>query len=298
MKNKLLNQKGISIPFVLLIVALTAFGSAGLYLASKNNFITKNDTKKELVKKDKGPQGNIPSKPDDSDEDEKDEPTDALDSASLNSTDMKDWEKAGIDSSWDLYKMTYLGFSVNIPSNMWILNAECSYNSAEGDHSYRPKGGLVPVQLINTEKSVFFANNTYTELSGETVEGGTHYYSKCKENIVDLSNIAEFGSHYWHFITETVKNDAELLAFARQNYGPTCGIAKTASPDQAGTFDVQIQSGGMEDEGCPVNFIYKFKYYPEKDIAVKWDLGQACTFWSHEDGICYDGAINGTFKFL
>ncbi len=228
------------------------------------------------------------------------QPQDTANSASLNSTDLKNWEKVSVDNTWNLYKMTYLGFSIKIPKEMYFPGALCTYSTKNGDHSYRPQGGIVPVTLLNKPGNAVFVNATYSALAGESVDDGRHYYSKCNKTVVDFDNLNDdpIGTAYWDIKVKQIENDADLLAFARDNFGSSCTVKKTAAGD--GIYDVSIVSDGKDlgESGCPINYMYAFKYSPEKKLAVTWALGQACTFVESDQFDCNDDSALKSFKFL
>ncbi|MFH1294972.1 MAG: hypothetical protein ABIH84_00055 [bacterium] len=292
MTCKSIRSKGIALPLVLIIVALViGSGITGAFLATRNssdqNASALNSLERrlnQLTNKQTNDSGT-------------DENVD--DSASLNSTDLKDWERLGVDSTWDMYKMNYLGFSVRVPRQMYIPNAGCSYEESNGKHSYRPKGGYAEVRLFNTKDTALFVNNDFSQLGDETEDSeGYHYYGKCTKLVVGLDNIHLSGTHYWEFVTSEIGSDKELTQFVRDYYGPGCDVTKKASAVQPGTYDVWIESGGMEDSSCPINFMYTIKYSPTKKLAVIWNRGQSCTFVANADWLCNDDEVNSSFRFL
>ncbi|MFC1662838.1 hypothetical protein ACFL04_01565 [Patescibacteria group bacterium] len=200
-----------------------------------------------------------------------------------------------IDDTWNRYTNNDLGFYLNIPKQAWFGYAGCEWQT----DSYRPTGGMLPVKTFEGDDSVIIAQESLYELSGETEEAdGTHNFSEC--NLVNNSyeRLSSDPPQTWHFKTATVTNDSELNDFVDTNFGTgVCNVdSQTESDLQAGVFDVAINSGGP-DSGCFLNYAFVVKYYPDGNIAVTWDLGQASSF-ATEDFEPLDPEMTNSFRFI
>jgi hypothetical protein len=67
---------------------------------------------------------------------------------------------------------------------------------------------------------------------------------------------------------------------------------------QTGVFDIQIKGDGKDlgSTKCPVNFWTVVKYYPTKQMAASWDIGQDYNFAIGDNPV--DQEMIDSFKFI
>ncbi|MBU4380953.1 hypothetical protein L6255_03475 [Candidatus Parcubacteria bacterium] len=204
-----------------------------------------------------------------------------------------------IDQTWDLYTNHKYGFSIKVPKKMFHgYGSMCEWKT----DSYRPKGGIVPVKIFEDE-NVYISSEYFYELTGETVKNSIHYYSGCDKVINSLSYLKDdkyFQQQSWEFVIRDISNDIELENFIKEHYGSGCKLGSQNPSNQSDVFDISIQGDGkdLEETKCPLNYMTVLKYYPEKNIAVSWHLGQATTFVADESyQNVYDQKMVESFKF-
>ncbi len=108
---------------------------------------------------------------------------------------------------------------------------------------------------------------------------------------------------------KNINNDIELNEFVKDTYGSGCLVEKKESWKQDGVYEIEIK-GEDWDKGadlgtttCPVNYIYKILYAPEKNKIMSVNLGQECTFGtdfipeSYSEYKCYDEEMLDSFEF-
>lgn len=202
-----------------------------------------------------------------------------------------------IDETWNLYTNYQYGFSLKIPKVMsHSYGSMCDWTN----DSYRPKTGNVPVKVFEEEESIFISSDFFYNLAGETVKNNVHYYTECNKIINSISNLKNdqyFQQQSWQIVIKNIHNNTELENFIKERYGQGCKLGDQAAAHQSGVFDVSIKGDGkdLSETECPLNYMTVLKYYPQKNIAVSWHLGQALTF-SFNNQI-YDQEMLNSFKF-
>lgn len=204
-----------------------------------------------------------------------------------------------IDQTWDLYTNKKYGFSIKVPKKMFHgYGSECEWKI----DSYRPKGGIVPVKIFEDE-NIYISSEYFYKLTGETVRNNIYYYSGCDKVINSLSYLKDYKNKYvqsWEFVIREISNDIELENFIKERYGSGCKLGSKNPSSQSGVFDISIQgdSKDLVETNCPLNYMTVLKYYPAKNKAVSWNLGQAHTFVADESyQNVYDQRMVDSFKF-
>lgn len=209
-----------------------------------------------------------------------------------------------VDDTWNRYVNHALGFEMLVPTTMVHGHAGCYWNEANGDHSYRPQAGLVPVILLENDDRVYITSQSYSVLTGETEEDGRHFYSGCElvTNSLELVQDREFPNIFWEIIARPVESEDDLLALVHDVYGEACGLGEITPVEGEDYSSVQVLSDGlpMESSACVMNYAYTFYYHPELGRAVTWALGQAATFYADVNYATdpYDMQMLESFDFL
>lgn len=111
------------------------------------------------------------------------------------------------------------------------------------------------------------------------------------------------------FVIKNIENDTEINKFIKDNYGSEC-IAESRNfwKQQTGVYEIKLNefkdaNGNDTDLGnaiCPVNYVYKILYAPEKNKIMSIKLGQECSFttdYNAENYKCYDEEMIDSFEF-
>jgi hypothetical protein len=219
-----------------------------------------------------------------------------------------------LDETWNVYYNCVLGFSIQVPKEMLHYHGSCEWDGS----SYRPEDALVSTAVFEDNDSgiVYISSVLYFKLTGKTMAGGYTYFSGCEEVTNSLEHLNDeylgeegYYQQAWKILVETVNSDAELDAFIKERYGSGCGLGEKVAGSQDGVYDVEIDvppAETMEEaeaSGCLINYATVLKYYPAKNLAVSWDLGQAYTFYKvlgtgDETDIIYDEQMAESFLFL
>ncbi|MFX1535399.1 MAG: hypothetical protein ACFFDI_14330 [Promethearchaeota archaeon] len=269
---------------VAFIVGILAIGGVAAY------FLLKNGDEEEEESTTTTTTIEDTSEEDGEDEEESDEEGDSL---------------VPVDSEWSSYTNYDLGFSIYIPSEYYHAYGDCRWSTEDGDHSYRPDPKLVPTKVFVDEdySVVFISSEYYSELSGETVDAGRHYYSECNRITNTLARVQEEDNHFqqmWMLEFETISSDAELADFIEDRYGSGCELGDKTPTDQEGVYDVSVGGEfGLEDDPgiCNLNYETAIIYYPEESRLAVWDVGQACAFYTEGHEACYDQEMIESFRF-
>jgi len=209
-----------------------------------------------------------------------------------------------VDDTWNRYINYALGFEMLVPTTMVHGHAGCYWNDADGDHSYRPLAGMVPVMIVEAGDTVYITSETYSVLLDETVEDGRHFYAGCElvENNLELLQNREFPNIFWEIVSRPVASEDDLLSLVHDVYGEACGLGEITPVEGQDYSSVAVLSDGlpMEQSQCVLNYAYRFYYQPESGRAVTWALGQAATFFADVDYMeaPYDTEMLESFQFV
>ena len=200
-----------------------------------------------------------------------------------------------LDETWNLYTNNQYGFSIKFPKKSTGA-APCLWSTENGDHSYRPKSGLVPVAVLEKGNLVYLTHEFTYKLTGEENEGGRSFFSGCDKQIISLTNVQD-ESIGWQIEIKEINSDEELTAFIKSTYGQGCQLGQKKPSTQEGVFDVEIPS---DHDTCWMNFRYVLKYVPEKKRVFSWGMGQASAFFLEQNGnyTHYDEEMAKSFKVL
>lgn len=224
------------------------------------------------------------------------------------------------DQLWSDYVNKKLGFSIKFPKHYAHSFGGCELKE-EKERSYRPKSALVPTEIFEDigNKIVYIASQYYYQLVGERKHddafGGEYFTftdcTKVNQTLSGVSKVDDKSSLYtqgWKIEVKDVKDDAGLDAYIKQRYGVGCSVGERRSTTQDGVFDIEIEGDGKDlgETLCPINYVTILKYFPQKQRAVSFDLGQACTFYTSLDfedsnpsgESCVDSAMADSFRFL
>ncbi|MBN2556455.1 MAG: hypothetical protein JXA97_10995 [Anaerolineales bacterium] len=231
-------------------------------------------------------------------------PTEISEEPTLEPTAIPPAELIPVDATWNRYVNPTLGFEMLVPVNMVHGHAGCYWNVANGDHSYRPQAGMVPVTIFESGDRVYFTSESFSILTDETEEDGRHYYAGCEGIINSLERVQnrEFPNIFWEIISRPIASDADLLLLVHDVYGEACGLGELVPVEGEDYLGVRVESDGlpMEDSSCVMNYMYRFFYHPELGRAVTWALGQAATFYADVNYAeePYDMQMLESFQFI
>lgn len=105
-------------------------------------------------------------------------------------------------------------------------------------------------------------------------------------------------------VGKNITNDSALLDFfsnaiSTDNYEAVCREIEEKRPAaQNGVYDVKIKGDPLDGTAgnCWLNFVYDLKFYPEKDKASYWGVGQDVNVF--KEGKAYDFDIINSFRFV
>jgi len=209
-----------------------------------------------------------------------------------------------VDDTWNRYVNHALGFEMLVPTTMVLGHAGCYWNEADGDHSYRPQAGLVPVAIFEAGDRVYITHERYSVLTEETEEGGRHYYGGCEEREMSLELVqaGEFPITSWEITSRHVESEEDLVAIVHDVYGEACGLGEIVPVEGTDYSRVGVASDGlpMEETECFMNYMYYFYYHAGFERAVTWPFGQAYSFYSDVNYMeePYDMQMLESFDFL
>ncbi|MCK4473989.1 hypothetical protein KAU40_01860 [Candidatus Parcubacteria bacterium] len=209
--------------------------------------------------------------------------------------------------TWNKYVNHNLGFSIEFPDNVY------------GGYRCSPRKTiqvLIKAFEDNENGIVYISQEYYYEAERNDKSGKRT--GPCEKITYSLESLREKNENRefflmegtfrpflnWALQIENVKNEDELDKFIKENYGSGCFARDKKSWGQDGVYDITI--GGWdewEDLGttdCPVNYIYKILYAPEKNKLMAVNLGQDCNFFNYLDTEfyqCYDEEMINSFKF-
>ncbi len=212
---------------------------------------------------------------------------------------------------WKTYASAELGFSIEYPKMVY------------GIYRCSPKKPFwVPLKVFeDKENGIVYITEEYyynapydgelNKFTGpcEKIINSLEYLKSQRETIIDINNKASLNYNPFLtkvFIIKNIKNDIELNKFIKDNYGQGCFVEKKELWTQKGIYEIKIKGedwGPETDLGtttCPMNYVYKILYAPEKNKIMSVNLGQDCGFttdYNSENYKCYDGEMIDSFKF-
>ncbi len=144
--------------------------------------------------------------------------------------------------TFDTYANHALGFSILVPREMVITFGDCTWNEANGDHSYRPAAAPVPTAIFEEDDTVILTFASYHALTGQSLErqedGGTRsFYANCvpMTNTLALATDTDPDNPYraaWSIRVVDIEGQEELESFVKTRYGRGCSVGEmTPSPD-------------------------------------------------------------------
>jgi len=212
---------------------------------------------------------------------------------------------------WKTYTSSELGFSIKYPEMVYGVY-RCSPQ----------KPFYVPLRVFEDEENgiVYITEEYYyddwdSELQNNTgsckkIINSLEYLKSQREIIIDINGKASLNSNPFLtkvFIIKDIKNDVELDKFIKDNYGSGCFADSRKLLRENGVYEIEIESEDRDKETdlgtttCPINYVYRVLYAPEKNKVMSVNLGQDCGFGtdynSEESYRCYDDEMTDSFRF-
>lgn len=215
-------------------------------------------------------------------------------------------EVISIDTAWNHYVNHRLGFAMDVPTSMFRDDATCYWHE-EGDYSYRPEAGKLPVVVIEGEDRIYITSQYDMVLTRPTQiasgAGYTYKYGGCelRENDVELLANRDYTSYIWEIILRPIATDADLEALIDEVYGECFSLGEISPVEGKDYSRVQVLGDGkpVEESECLLRGGYTFFYSPDLQIAATWLTGQSIHFPS--EGLnqgSQDGRMIDSFEFV
>ena len=207
---------------------------------------------------------------------------------------------------WKTYASAELGFSIKYPKMVY------------GIYKCSPKKPFyVPLKVFeNSENGIVYITEEYY-YKAKYDSKLNEYIGPCEKIINSIESLnkqmmtndkIDFTQNPFLtrvFVVKNIKNDIELNKFVKDNYGPECFVKDKTLLNQNKIYEINIDEKGNIEEGinpkCPLNYVFKVLYAPEKNKVMSVKLGQECGFGteyiSEELYKCYDDEMINNFKF-
>jgi len=212
-----------------------------------------------------------------------------------------------IDQDWLEYTNYRLGFRMQVPRLMFRHDAGCYWNETEGDSSFRPQPGLMPVVVMEDEDRVTITSRYLVHLTEPTqIPSGAGYVTRfggCEWLETSLEALAsdEMSSYRWVIAVRPAASDADLERLIDDYYGDCYSLGGEELLEDQDLYRVRIAGDGLpvEESQCPVNFAYTFLYSVDLEVAATWSQGQSYHFPANEQyDPVYDEQMRESFRFL
>ena len=99
-----------------------------------------------------------------------------------------------INSTWNQYTNFRLGIAIQVPRLMYRHDAACTWNEGDGDSSFRPQGGLMPVVVVEEEDRLIITSRYLIRLVEPTsIPSGAGYVTRfggCERHQADPEVLA------------------------------------------------------------------------------------------------------------
>lgn len=194
---------------------------------------------------------------------------------------------ANTEEDWQIYRNEELGFEIKYPKEVLAWEAECNFKDGE----YYGGSGRAPLK--------FFVENNNIYISQEYFYQALDNGSGCEKKYKNIDDVRE--NITWAIKFIDVSREDDLSYFIKDNFGSGCYVGEMIPSDQDGVFRIRVtgDDGTYLDTDCPINYSYVLNYFPEKNKAVYWNLGQEENFWSYKsNSITYDKEMVDSFRFL
>jgi hypothetical protein len=218
-----------------------------------------------------------------------------------------DSELISLDEEWNQYINRRLGFSMNIPKSMYRHDANCYWNDEDGDNSYRPEGGVVPVALIEDGDRVYITSKYVTELTQPTqIPSGLGYrytYGGCErlETDQDVIQKREYSSYLWEIVVREIRAEDDLETLIDHYYGDCFHLGEIEPIEGRALSRVKVLGDGkpFDESTCLLTGMYTFFYAPDLGLAATWKTGQSVHFAASPWGEgAYDDEMMASFRFM
>lgn len=211
-----------------------------------------------------------------------------------------------IDDDWNLYVNRRLGFSLKVPTSMYRHDADC-YWREDGDSSYRPREGTVPVEIFEGEDTVYITSEYVTVLTEPTqIPSGGGYrtrFAGCErlENSVTMLAERDYTSYIWEIAIRPIDGEADLERLIDDYYGECFSMGEIQPMEGKPYATVRIvgDEKPVEESECLLRGGYVFLYSQELRLAATWGTGQMIHFSSegpNQEG--RDSEMRTSFEFL
>jgi len=209
-------------------------------------------------------------------------------------------------SNWINYTNSQLGFSIKIPPESYGMY-RCSPRKAIS----------VPVKIFedNANNAVYIAEEYYyaADNYGADNEGDCTKTMQSLELFKEAVEESKANGYFnqkplfgWKIIVKDVKNETDILNFAKENFGSEC-IINLKLLKETGNYEIYLTGSGKKEESdpwwgsCYLNFAYKIIYSPEKQKVMSVVLGQEGTFQTNPEDPStyqyYEDEMLKSFKF-
>ena len=205
--------------------------------------------------------------------------------------------KKKIDTStWNEYINNQLGFSIKIPSEVFMSG------SCEGD-----KYDSLKILQDNENNSVYILTNHYTIDNGKCLKV-SYSLDDIRKQKQDMAGEIYFSPYLgWNIMVNNIANKEDILKYLKSSFGSGCFIDNEYLRED-GSYRIYLKGTRNSESDpwwgtCPLNFSYRIIYSPEKHKLMSVVLGQECKFQSIDPELsdqsyqCYDEEMIKTFKF-
>lgn len=200
--------------------------------------------------------------------------------------DWQRWYSPPQYKAWQVYKNERLGFEIKYPVSYQGFDAECSFENGKYKLSY----GIIPTKIFEQDNKVYIAHEYFYKVGTDG----------CEKVSYSIDNLKDFG--FWEIIIEdNIKNDDDLDKFVKDFFYDTCTLGEKKPALQDNVFDIYTYYDGknLGTLDCFINYMAVMKYYPGKNKAVAWDMGQEYIFSVDNTGkFTLDREMVDSFRFL
>ncbi len=197
--------------------------------------------------------------------------------------------KKAAEQEWTKLTNLITGFSLRIPTGTYGYDWLCK-NPAQQEKR------LPITTFFDAKKSAAIIAPEYiiTDHPEQKSTQGAPNAHPCEKVVfaVDQDHAKAGFVHWWEIRNVPIKDDKELLAFIKKEYGAACGVKSLDKTAQDGVFNVVISPASL----CSVKDRYVMKYSPKRQKLFYWNDGQEDN-WKDAKGAGYDTTMIDSFRF-
>lgn len=217
-----------------------------------------------------------------------------------------------LGNGFQSYSNTESGFALDIPKTVNDgYGAPCTYelNTNTGYYSYRPKGGMEPVIIVEDGNEFTVAPKVTYQLSNSVEHNSIGYFGSCaktyttakvirdsRRNPANTTLVSALG-----FVVTDAGSLADVTSWVKTYFQDSTIITADVGKAANGEWKHIVLDCTSSDPCTEFNFKYDLRYYEKQKKLVYFAFGQAGNLQKPNNGGSYqfyDNQVADSFRLL